>query len=389
MGLLERREIMPVTAETSAVGSLMFSVPDGVDTPALVVDYDTTVSNLKEMATLCKKAGVELLPHAKTHRTLEFGRLQLEYGAAGLSVATIDEAEAFTFDGAPRVFLTYPLVGEMKIRRVAALAQRTNLTLATDSYDGASAIGQHFAELGRCADLYLIIDSGMGRDGVAPGDAAALAREISRVEGVRLSGIFTHEGQVYRSNGPQDLTAQSRLAATRMVEAAQSIRADGPTIETVSLGASASVRAVIGAPGVTQVRPGIYAFNDVGQVAMGTATLETCAVRVLATVVDRPAVDRACIDAGSKALSSDQLPELSAQRFPGYGQVVGLPGWELHRLSEQHGWLRWTGEGKPTPLAIGQRVQVLPNHVCLVFFSLRESVVIRQGEIIGTWRALA
>jgi D-serine deaminase-like pyridoxal phosphate-dependent protein len=121
---------------------------------------------------------------------------------------------------------------------------------------------------------------------------------------------------------------------------------------------------------------------------MGTATLETCAVRVLATVVDRPAMDRACIDAGSKALSSDQLPVFSAQRFPGYGQLVGLPGWEIHRLSEHHGWLRWTGTGEPTPLAIGQRVQVVPNHVCLAFYSLRESVVIRQGEVIGTWRTL-
>jgi D-serine deaminase-like pyridoxal phosphate-dependent protein len=380
---------MPVTPETSTVGSSAFSVPPGVDTPALVVDYDIAVSNMKEMAALCQEAGVELLPHAKTHRTLEFGRLQLEHGAAGLSVATIDEAEAFANDGAPRVLLTYPLVGEMKLRRVSALAERTNLTLATDSFYGASAIGQHFAELGRCADLFMIVDSGSGRDGVVPDDAAALAREISTIEGVRLSGIFTHEGQVYGSNGPQDLIANSRLAATRMVEAAQSIRADGSTLETVSLGASASVRAVIGAPGVTQVRPGIYAFNDVGQIAMGTATLDTCAVRVLATLVDRPSVDRACIDAGSKALSSDQLPELSAKRFPGYGQVVGCPGWELHRLSEHHGWLRWTGEGEPTPLAIGQRVQVLPNHVCLAFYSLRESVVIRQGEIVGTWRTLA
>jgi D-serine deaminase-like pyridoxal phosphate-dependent protein len=379
---------VPVTPETSFVGSSMFSVPDEVDTPALVVDYETMVSNLKEIATLCEAAGVELLPHAKTHRTLEFGRLQLEHGAAGLSVATIDEAEAFASDGAPRILLTYPLVGEMKLRRVSALAERTNLTLATDSYFGASAIGKHFSELGRCANLYMIVDSGAGRDGVAPGDAAALAREIRYIDGVRLSGIFTHEGQVYNSTGPEDLMAQSRLAATCMVEAAESIRAGGGSMETVSLGSSASVRAVIGEPGVTQVRPGIYAFNDVGQIAMGTATLNTCAVRVVATVVDRPAVDRACIDAGSKALSSDQLPAFSTRRFPGYGQLVGQPGWEIHRLSEHHGWLRWTGQGKPTALAIGQRVQVVPNHVCLAFYSLRESVVIRQGEVIGTWRTL-
>lgn len=382
------KEFMSVSAETSARNSFEFQVPEDVDTPALIVDYDTVVSNLKEMSALCAKAGVELLPHAKTHRTLGFGRLQIEHGASGLSVATIDEAEAFARDGTTRIFLTYPIVGESKVRRVASLSERTNLTLATDSFDGALAIGRHFENIGRTAEVYLIVDSGLGRDGVAPESAAALAREIRNIGGIHLSGIFTHEGHVYRSDGPQDLVAQSRLAAARMVESARSIRDDGLPIETVSLGASASVRAIIGAPGVTQVRPGIYAFNDVGQVAVGTATLETCAARVLATVVDRPGPDRACIDAGSKALSSDQLPELSAKKFPGYGQVIGHIGWELHKLSEHHGWLRWTGEGEPTPLAIGQRVQVLPNHICLVFYSLRESIVIRQGEVIGTWQTI-
>jgi D-serine deaminase-like pyridoxal phosphate-dependent protein len=380
---------MPLTFDTENLGSLMFEVPSFVDTPALVVDYDITVANLKEMAALCRGAGVELLPHAKTHRTLEFGRLQLEHGASGLSVATIDEAEAFVSDGIPRIFLTYPLVGEMKIRRAGALVRQTNLTVATDSYEGAKAIGRQIDDLGLSVDLYLIIDSGMGRDGATPADAPGIARQISDIDGIRLCGIFTHEGQVYRSDGPADLVIQSRLAATQMVEVAQSLRANGQAIETVSLGASASVRAVIGAPGVSQVRPGIYAFNDVGQIAMGTASLKNCSARVIATVVDRPAIDRACIDAGSKALSSDQLPEHSSRRFPGYGQLVGQPGWDLHRLSEQHGWLRWIGNGQPTPLSIGQRVQVLPNHICLVFFSLRESVVIRQGEVVGTWRTIS
>jgi D-serine deaminase-like pyridoxal phosphate-dependent protein len=330
-------------------------------------------------------AGIELFPHAKTHRTLEFGRLQLENGATGLSVATLDEATAFIAAGATRIILTYPLVGESKIRRAGVLANQAQLTVATDSVDGARAIGRHFAELGRSVDVYLVIDSGQHRDGLAPDDAAPVALEIGGIPGIDVRGILTHEGHVYGSDGPQDLRVQSERAASLMVQTADSIRASGQPIDTVSLGSSASVRNVIPTPGVTQVRPGIYAFNDLGQVAQGTASLSTCAARVLATVIDQPAVDRVCIDAGSKALSHDQLPALPTVRYPGYGQLIGHPGWELHQLSEHHGWLRWVGDGRPTPLAIGQRVQVLPNHICLVFSSLGESIVIRRGEVLGTW----
>ena len=67
--------------------------------------------------------------------------------------------------------------------------------------------------------------------------------------------------------------------------------------------------------------------------------------------------------------------------------MVDLPGWELYQHSEEHGWLRWTGDGPPTEVTIGQRVQILPNHICSVFHMLGQSEIVDGGEHVATWVA--
>ena len=372
----------------AASASQALDVAVEIDTPSLVVDLDILEANLREMAELCTASGVELVPHAKTHRTPEIGALQVRLGASGLTVAKLGEAEGFARAGIERLIVAYPLVGAEKVARAAALSQRVDLTLATDSIEGARAIGAHFAERGLRAAVDLIVDSGLGRCGVAPADAADLGSAIAAIPGVELTGVLTHEGTVYAAADRDDLVARSRATAQLMVDAADAIRARGVDLPTVSMGASPSARIARDVRGVTQVRPGIYAFNDLGQIALGNATPSTCAVRVLATVVSHPESGRACIDAGSKSLSQDGLPASAVTDYQGHGLLADLPGWRIEKLSEEHGWLRWHGTGAPTPLAIGQRVQVIPNHVCTVFFSMGESVAIRGGRVEAVWRTL-
>jgi D-serine deaminase-like pyridoxal phosphate-dependent protein len=364
------------------------SVPAGLVTPTLVVDLDILDRNLAEMAGICKTAGIELWPHAKTHRTVEYGRRQLAAGATGLTVARLEEAEAFAAAGAVHVLVAYPLVGQTKLTRAGLLAQQADLTLATDSLAGARAMGRHFRSLGRTVPAFLIINTGMNRDGVTPQEASSLAHEMSNVEGIRLRGIMTHEGSVYAAENRNDLLDRCQQVAETMVALGHEIGAAAQPLETVSLGASASARLVAMTPGVTQLRPGIYAFNDLGQVALGNASTATCAARVVATVVSSPAPGRALIDAGSKSLSSDGIAGRGAERYPGFGLLADLPGWQLYQLSEEHGWLRWTSDGPPTPLQIGQLVQVVPNHICSVFWNMGVSTGISHGTTIGSWRTI-
>jgi len=168
-----------------------------------------------------------------------------------------------------------------------------------------------------------------------------------------------------------------------MVEIAKVIRARGVPLPVVSLGASASARLVAHVPGVTQIRPGIYAFNDVGQIALGNATQETTVIRVMATVVSHPEAGRACIDAGSKSLSTDLVPAMARRdAYPGMGLIVNAPGWVIERMSEEHGWLRWHGAGEPTVLPVGMRLEIFPNHVCMAFAMLRRASIMRDGMVV-------
>jgi len=357
-----------------------------VATPGLVVDLAVLDRNLDEMAGIAAGAGVELYPHAKTHRMAEIGRRQIARGAHGLCVAKLGEAEAFAAAGVKRLFVANPIVGPQKAARALALSRRVDLLLATDSADAARSIGPTFAAAGATARVMLAIDSGLGREGVSPAQAPDIAAAVSAVPGIELVGIYTHEGTTYSAKDGPDLTGKAQAAARLMVGVAESIRARGIALPIVSLGASASAREVAHVPGVTQIRPGIYAFNDVGQIALGNATLETTAIRVIATVVSHPEPGRACIDAGSKSLSTDLVPA-SAHRdeYPGMGLLVNAPGWIIERMSEEHGWLRWHGTGEPTALPVGTRLEIVPNHVCMAFAMLRRASVVEGGTITTSW----
>lgn len=357
-----------------------------VATPGLVIDRDVLDRNLDEMAGIAAAAGIELFPHAKTHRMAEAGLRQIARGAHGLCVAKLGEAEAFAAAGIERLFVANPIFGEAKAKRALALARQADLALATDSITGAASIGDVFGAAGARARVMLAIDSGLGREGVPPSAAPDIAAAIAALPGIDLIGIYTHEGSTYAAKDAADLVRQAEAAGRLMVSVAEAIRAKGIALPVVSLGASASARAVARVKGVTQIRPGIYAFNDVGQIALGNATLATTAIRVVATVVSHPEAGRACIDAGSKSLSTDLVPAVARRAdYPGMGLIVNAPGWVIERMSEEHGWLRWSGDGEPTPLPVGTRVEIVPNHVCMAFAMLRRASIVRDGVIIDRW----
>ncbi|MGX5682639.1 alanine racemase [Schumannella luteola] len=356
-----------------------------VPTPALVLDRGALVDNLERMRELTRRHGVELWPHGKTHRMAELGRLQRDLGADGLTVAKLGEAEAFADAGIDRIFVAYPVIGQRAADRALALHRRIDLRLGVDGLEAALSLGEVFAAAQARARVLLGIDTGLGREGVPVEDAPALARRIAELPGVELVGIYTHEGSVYSSTDRSDLVRRSIGAATSMVGVASSIRADGIDLREVSLGSSAAAAVVAEVPGVTQVRPGIYAVNDLGQIALGNADIDSTAIRVVATVCSRTAPDRGCIDAGAKALGSDLILAAShREEFPGHGLIVGHPGWVIDRLSEEHGWLRWTGEGIASDLPVGARVEIVPTHACMVFAALRRAHVVTEGGM-ETW----
>lgn len=367
-----------------------FELNSFIDTPSLVLDIDILKANVNELLKICHSHGVSLQPHAKTHRTPEIGLLQQELGCDGLCVAKVGEAEGFANAGVKKITVAYPVIGVSKVERARVLSTSIDLTLAVDSVAGAKSIGEVFAAHSQVCSVLLIIDTGLGRDGVLPADAPKIAQAINAIPGVKVVGVMTHEGTVYGAPDKVSMIAAAKKVSEMMVETSQAINSAGVEISRVSMGSSASARVAATVTGVNQIRPGIFAFNDLGQIALGNATLQSCAVRILSTVVSRPTSTTAVIDAGSKSLSADLLPAKEHRdEYPGHGLIIGKTGWIIERLSEEHGMLKWMGDGESSSLDIGEQIQIIPNHVCTTFSSLNESVVVSNGEVINRWRTFA
>jgi len=375
-------------ALAEAVGGAL-AIPAEVESPSLVVDLGRVRRNLDDMAAFTMERKIDLVPHVKTHRTPEFARLQVDAGATGICAAKISEAELFADAGFDNILVAYPIAGQDKYARAKRLLRRKAVRFCTDDVGAARAFSESLVADGLEADLLLLVDVGYHRAGVAAGDAPDIAAEIAALAGVTLRGILAHEGHAYTAPGVEGLREASLAAGELMRRTAASIRSRGIPVDVVSVGSTATAKVTTLVDGITEVRPGIYPFNDYGQVLRETVGLERCAARVLATVVSHVAANRAIIDAGSKALGQDRLSIHVPGGVEGHGLLIGLPGWHLHQLSEEHGWLQWIGRGAPTPLTVGQRVQVLPNHICSVFHVLGESTVIEDGQVVAIWTATA
>jgi D-serine deaminase-like pyridoxal phosphate-dependent protein len=348
-----------------------------IDTPALLVDLDRLDANLASMADHARAGGVALRPHFKTHKSVAIARRQLAAGATGITVAKLDEAEALVDGGidAP-ILIAFQIVAAPKLDRAVRLAARAPLTLAVDSPEGAARLSVAAETAGRVLDVWIEIDSGLRRCGVLPGDAAALARDVVDRPNLNLTGMFTHAGQSYAARDAAQVEEIAASEAAAVVEAATAARAIGIPIETVSAGSTPTARFLDSASGITEIRPGTYAFYDALQVALGSTTADCCALTVAATVVSRPTRERAVIDAGSKTFGLDKGAH-SSDLLTDYGALSETEG-SVVRLSEEHGVLQVPTDSS---LAIGDRVRIVPNHVCSVtnlgrrFYGVRGDVV--------------
>ncbi|HUP16815.1 MAG TPA: alanine racemase [Acidimicrobiia bacterium] len=378
---------MTARAWETAEGAAL-AIPHHIETPSLVVDLPRVRENLDDMARFAQAAGVDLAPHVKTHRSVEFARMQIESGANRLCVAKLSEAEHFIDAGFDRLVMAYPIAGDDKYERAKRLIPRADLRLSVDSLDAARGLSRSLSGSSLKAEVLLQIDTGFHRTGVLPEPAVGLVRELVQLENLRFKGLITHEGHAPGAGSTEALARTAREAGVVIADLAEKLRLLGIAVDSVSVGSTATVKHSA-TSGVTEIRPGIYPFNDYGQVYIGTVGIERCAARVVSTVVSHAAPDRAIIDAGSKALSQDQLSIWDEDTEPLHGLIIGHPGWKLRRLSEEHGWLQWEGEGQPTYLEIGSKVQILPVHICSVFHVLGEAEIVEEGEHVGTWASTA
>ncbi|HVC99566.1 MAG TPA: alanine racemase [Candidatus Dormibacteraeota bacterium] len=326
---------------------------DGLETPVAVRDDAAMERNLARMAAVAERAGVRLRPHAKTHKSAAVGRRQLDHGAVGLTVATLQEAEVFADSGVADLVIAHPPAGRAKLNRLTHLAARVRrLAVALDDVELA-------VQVPRSVEILWEVDTGLHRVGTPVGEATleAVRRLVAAVGQDRFRGLLTHGGHAYRAADQAQRRAAAAEESQGLVATAALIRGAGIAVAEVSVGSTPTAGFAPEFSGVSEIRPGTYVYGDANQVTLGSQALEDCALAVVATVVSTPAADRCVLDCGSKSLSADRI----VAGLDGFGLVLGHPALGVARLSEEHAVLT-APDG--TGLRVGDRVAVVPAHAC-------------------------
>lgn len=355
-----------------------------LETPALLIDLDIMERNLARVAAYARERHLRLRPHIKTHKIPALARRQIALGAAGITVAKVGEAEVMLGAEPPEILVCYPVVGRKKLERLMRVAQRTRVTVALDSLACARQLSEAAREAQVEAGVLAEADVGLGRVGVAPGEElVALAEGISRMPRLTLEGVAFYPGHIKSfDDGGRDQLA-------RLAETVSAIRDDfskaGLELKIVSGGSTPTLFESHRVTGMNEIRPGTYIFNDRNCVEQGACAWGDCAASVLVTVVSTARAGQVIVDGGSKTFSSDRLATTGEATF---GVVRDAPGAVFHKMMEEHGFLD-VREAEGAELQIGDRVRIIPNHVC-VCMNLHEQVYgIRGDTVEEVWKVEA
>ena len=338
---------------------------EDLETPVPIIDIDIVDRNLKKWQVRCDALGIANRPHIKTHKLVPLAKYQLALGAKGITVQKLGEAEVMADAGITDMLLTFNVVGQHKLERLAALAKRTNISVVADNATVVLGLGEAGRLAGRDISVLVECDTGAHRNGVQSAVAASeLAKLIDRTPGVTYGGLMTYANAGGRKG-----------AEGFFVEALERAAAAGLDSRTVTTGGSPDMWSDEGLSPITEYRAGTYIYFDRALAERQTCSYDDCALSVLATVVSRPTDERAMIDAGTKSLTAD------LNGLTGYGAVRELGFAQIYAANEEHGFLDISKTNdKP---GIGQLVKIIPNHVCPINNLYDKVVFVRGNEVLG------
>jgi len=340
-----------------------------LDTPALYIDLDVLERNIARMQEQCRAWGVALRPHVKTHKIAEIAQLQLDAGAIGITVAKVGEAEVLPGDD---VLVAYPLL-KAKLPRVRDLAKQRRVKVAVDSVEVARDVH------GQGIETLVEIDVGVGRCGAqSPQEAVDIAQACSGFQGILYWPSWLDQ-------------AGFQTACVKIDAVLDALAAAGFEAKVVSGGSTPGASKTPLIPRTTEIRPGTYVFYDASSMAAKLCDEADCALRVLTTVVSTAVPGQCVIDAGSKTFSSDQTFGVGT-----FGHFVGR-SWIMRKMNEEHGYV------EPHPLTpspsgrggtnreprVGEKVWVVPSHVCVAVNLHDEIWYGRRGRVEGSWKVAA
>ena len=361
-----------------------------INTPRVLINLDKLHSNLKMMQHYSESFKCKLRPHVKTHKCIDIAKMQMEFGASGITASKADEAIVFIKAGIKDVLIAYPLVDIQKIQKCIANAVESSCTLGfiVDSHDGMDILEKACSQYNYRCEVYLKIDVGLHRCGLEQGDPEilALADRIKDNKNLHLQGILSHAGHSYRAENLSQLEQIAKKEIEIVLKVKNDLEKNGNSNIKISIGATPTLLVGIDIHEIDEIRPGNYVFLDRTSLSLGLITKDQVSLTIIATVVSKND-DYVIIDAGSKVLSSDKGAH-GTNRLESYGRIYPehyfLNDEYLHELillSEEHGFIKRDSYD----FKIGEKVRIIPNHSCAVANLTDSYIVTRENKVISSW----
>ncbi len=341
-------------------------------TPCLLVDAEKMQANIQAMNAQLGRLDVPLRPHLKTCKNIEIAQAMLAGHPGGVTVSTLAEADYFFSHGIQDLLYAVGIAPG----KLTAVAQRLeagmNISIILDQEATAEAVVKAARQHGCRYRVLLEIDADGARAGFKA-DAATLPDTALKLDagGVEVAGIMVHAGGSYACCSQQAIIDMAETERRSAVTAAERLRSLGLACPEVSIGSTPTALRATALAGVTEVRAGVYVFQDLVMAGLGVCSESDIALSVMTEVIGhRPATGEVLVDAGWMALSRDR-GTASQRRDRGYGLVRDLHGGDLGELivratNQEHGIVGQADGGKVdlADFPVGRRLRILPNHAC-------------------------
>jgi D-serine deaminase-like pyridoxal phosphate-dependent protein len=346
---------------------------DELDTPAFLIDLDAMEGNIQRMADYFASRPPDVRPHMKHHKTPAIAHKQIAAGAIGVCCQKLGEAEVMAAGGIGNILITYEIVGRTKISRLMALCRHADMMVTVDDAQNVQDLSEAAQAFGAPLGVLVDVDCGQHRCGVDPGEPVArLAQVIASAPGLRFRGVCGYAGNIQGVEDAEKRTMMDLEAMDKVDASVDAVRKAGLDVEIVSAGGTGTYQLTGNHPGVTEVQPGSYVLMD-AQYRRVLTDFEVAGT-VLASVISRPAPDRAVLDSGMKAISTDQWP-------PAARSVEGI---EFASASDEHLVATLTSSDA-RQLRPGDKIEIIPGHNDTTVNLHSHLHALRKGRLETVW----
>ena len=347
-----------------------------VFTPAILVYPERIETNIRKMIIMAGDAS-RLRPHIKTHKVPEIIRLQVGLGIRKFKCATLSEVEMAAAHGGRDILLAYPLVGPsiQHFFRIIAQFPDTTFAVTVDSLPAASQLNQTALQNGKTVRVFVDLDNGMHRTGIAPEQADSLVSFIQNNEGLRFAGLHIYDGHIHEVNFDERKTHTDHDFGS-VDKLVQKLKERGVTIAEMACGGTPTFP-VHALHKERTLCPGTPILWDAGY-AQAIPDLDFLPAAVIAGRVISKPQGNICFDLGYKAFASEMAhPRLKFLDFE--------PGNVINH-SEEH---LVVTPGDARDFEIGELVYALPKHVCPTMALHEKVYVVNHHKVTGTWDVAA